>query len=530
MRRRFWPKFSLAAKCRILFGMAVVLILAATLYLPWIQMDGLSKEADVQAALQVALVARLTANLDAQDDWLTVGEHLARDWPATVRSIQAMKLPPLDPPTLYSIEQEEDLREQAPRGFLLESFRRFRQEPALQYTRKFQEDLDGHWVRLALAIRTPETDPQPNTLRGMIHVRLPIQNEGQRWSLIVLLLAGLSGGFLAMLVFYLVTQYLILSPVRELRGVAEQVTGGDTDVRAGIATGDEFEELADAFNDMLAHLEESHDELRTINRSLDVKLGELAETNVALYESNKLKSEFIANVSHELRTPLGLIINFAELLRDALEDPPKDRSRVTRYALNILRNGRSLLEIINDLLDLAKIEAGKVELHITEFSVSETCAGLTDFVRPLADKKNIRLEHPTRDDLPLLRSDSGKVKQILYNLLSNAIKFTPDGGQVGLEAGGGEDGYVWVVVTDTGPGIDQEMFSLIFEKFRQIDSSLTREHSGTGLGLAITKELVNMLGGSIKVESQVGVGSTFTVTLPIETPQLTQKKLIPLTD
>jgi len=520
------PKISLAAKCRLLFGVAVLSILAATLYLPWVRMDLLSKDAAVRLALRAALAARLTANIDSQTDWQASEALLAREWTATAK---ALKLPSVVP-TLYAVDRQDDIRRFAPRGFILESFRRLQQDPTLEYTHKFQSDPNGPTLRFALAVRSNETDPQPNKLRGIIHVTLPVPNEDRHWSLIVLLASGLSGGFLAVLVFYLVTQYLILSPVRELRGVAEQVTGGDIDVRADIATGDEFEELAEAFNDMLAHLKASHDELRTINLSLDVKLEELAETNVSLYESNKLKSEFIANVSHELRTPLGLIINFAELLRDALEDPPEDKTRVMRYTQNILRNGRSLLEIINDLLDLAKIEAGKVELHVTEFSLIDTCNSLIDFVRPIADKKGIRLSEPLTQDLPAMRSDSGKIKQILYNLLSNAIKFTPDGGAVTVTATAVNADAVAITVSDTGPGIEEEMFTVIFEKFRQIDSSLTREHGGTGLGLAITKELANMLGGTIRVESEVGQGSSFTVTLPVAAPKKTTQKLIPLND
>ncbi len=129
-----------------------------------------------------------------------------------------------------------------------------------------------------------------------------------------------------------------------------------------------------------------------------------------------------------------------------------------------------------------------------------------------------------------MHSDAGKVKQILYNLLSNAIKFTPPGGRVRLDAAGGEDGSVRLRVSDTGPGIEPEKFGVIFEKFRQIDSSLTREHSGTGLGLAITKELVSMLGGTIQIESEVDKGSMFTVTLPVSVPQETRRMLVPLND
>jgi two-component system, NarL family, sensor histidine kinase BarA len=520
-----WYNISLAGKCLVLFGAAVILILAATLYLPWQQMQSFADTADVRSGQVIAAAARGASNVDYQE-WDAAAAQLLRDWPATSRSLMLVR----KPPELISKDDLPELRRIAPRGFLVEAFREFQKDPNRLYVFKFQEHDDLRRLRLAMAVRTSETDPQPNQLRGILHVRMPVDVQNRQWSVIVLLLAGLSGCVLAVLVFYFVTQRLFLSPVRDLRELAEQVTEGDMNVRAEIATGDEFEDLGEAFNDMLTRIKESHDELRTINRSLDVKLGQLAEANVALFESNKLKTEFIANVSHELRTPMGLIINFAELLRDAIEDPPEDTTRLTRYANHILKAGRSLLEMINDLLDLAKIEAGKVELHVTEFSIEATCAALVDFVRPLADKKRIALEVSVEKAPANLHSDAGKVKQVLYNLLSNAIKFTPEGGTVEIAVNSAGSDYVTFDVRDTGPGIDPEMVEAIFEKFRQIDSSLTREHGGSGLGLAITKELVHLLGGTISVESTVGVGSTFTVRLPRTAPREPQRKLIPLTN
>ncbi|NOT01751.1 MAG: HAMP domain-containing histidine kinase [Phycisphaerales bacterium] len=525
------PRMSLAAKIPILFGVAVLLILAATLYLPWVRMNTLNETADLRLALLVAQVSRVASNVDLTDDLSAARTTLSREWPRLVDRLgESLGLPEDTPePQFLFPEDEASLGAESPRGFRLESFQLLRRDPTLAYTQKISMG-DDPIVRLALAIRTPETHPEPRRFRGLLYVQVPIAADHLNWSLIVIVLSGLSGGFLAVLVFYLVTQHLFLTPVLALTSVTEQVTGGDTKVRADIRTGDEFEQLASAFNDMLLRLNASHEELRTINRSLDVKLEELAQTNVALYESNRLKSEFIANVSHELRTPLGLIINFAELLRDAIEDPPEDKSRMTRYAVNILRNGRALLEIINDLLDLAKIEAGRIELHISEFSVVETCGALIDFVRPLADKKRIELPEPQCGELPPVQSDAGKVKQILYNLLSNAIKFTPEGGRVTLSAEAVGADRVRMIVSDTGPGIDKDKFGLIFEKFRQLDSSLTREHSGTGLGLAITKELTQLLGGSIEVASEVGLGATFTVMLPVEAPARIHQKLVALND
>ena len=180
-----------------------------------------------------------------------------------------------------------------------------------------------------------------------------------------------------------------------------------------------------------------------------------------------------------------------------------------------------LLELINDLLDLAKIEAGKLELHITEFDPAMVCSDLMDLVRPLADKKNLDLAADVPAFLPSMRSDAGRVKQILYNLLSNAIKFTPEKGRVMLSAeplGSPSTDQIALRVSDSGPGIAKDQQKSIFEKFRQLDSSVTRSHGGTGLGLAITRELAHLLGGTITVDSEEGRGSTFTVTLPLVTP------------
>jgi signal transduction histidine kinase len=289
------------------------------------------------------------------------------------------------------------------------------------------------------------------------------------------------------------------------------VSQGDHSTRSQIATGDEFEELSRAFNAMLTHLQTSENELRTINRSLDTRMDELAERNVALFEANKIKGQFLAMVSHELRTPLTSIIGFAELLREAAT---AQGGRALRYAENIVSSGRMLLGLINDLLDLAKIEAGKLDLHIAATDMGELLRNLVDFVRPLADKKSLQLVAEIPAEPLLITSDPGRIQQILYNLLSNAVKFTPMGGLVEVKLTGLPDDLVAVSVRDTGIGIPAEKLPHVFERFRQLDDSMTREHSGTGLGLAISKELVTLLRGAISVTSEVGKGSTFCVTLP----------------
>jgi signal transduction histidine kinase len=294
-------------------------------------------------------------------------------------------------------------------------------------------------------------------------------------------------------------------------------------VRSQIATGDEYEALSRAFNAMLSHLESSENELIRINKSLDTKLGELAERNVALFEANKIKSQFLANVSHELRTPLTSIIGFAELLREAAT---KDGGRPLRYSENIVSSGRMLLGIINDLLDLAKIEAGKLELHLGPVDLKEMASNLMDFMRPLADKKSLQLVANVSEELASIHSDGGRIQQVLYNLLSNAVKFTPDGGLIELNLRSLGDDGVKIAVRDTGIGIPEDQMANVFEKFWQLDNSMTREYGGTGLGLAISRDLVQLVGGSLTVESEPGKGSTFTVTLPRTAPEVTDPVLI----
>lgn len=322
--------------------------------------------------------------------------------------------------------------------------------------------------------------------------------------------AGLLAGLLAIATFWFVTTRLVLSPVRVLRGYALRVADGDLSLRSDINTGDEFEQLSDVFNTMLENLKSKQDQLFRVNKSLDLKLVELAESNVTLYEANKMKNEFLANVSHELRTPLNSIIGFAEVLGATLEGRtgPIDEKR-HRYASNIVLSSKRLLELINDLLDLAKIEAGRLEVRAAPVSPRDTCEGLAALIRPLAEKKNVSVRVKLEPQLPPLVTDAGKLQQILFNLLANAVKFSPPNGIVVLavEAAKPRDGFgshdeVAFRVVDQGPGVDPEDHEKIFEKFIQLETSVTREHGGTGLGLTISRELAELLGGTIRVESR----------------------------
>jgi len=256
---------------------------------------------------------------------------------------------------------------------------------------------------------------------------------------------------------------------------------------------------------------------------------EQAEARSEQSESaNLAKSQFLANMSHELRTPLNSVIGFSEILADETFGALNDRQ--LRYSNNILNSGRHLLQLINDILDLAKVEAGRVELMRNTFSVGKALSEVQTIVKTMANKKHISLEFEAAPDLPSLFADEAKFKQIMYNLLSNAIKFTPDGGKVLVtaaiqnEAGADSssaDESLRVAVTDTGIGIKARDQERVFKEFEQVDSSYSRKQQGTGLGLALTKRLVEMHGGRIGVESEgvEGKGSRFTFLIPFPNPR-----------
>ncbi len=369
-----------------------------------------------------------------------------------------------------------------------------------------------------------------NDLMAVVKVVMPdsVTRRAINWNRALLLATAIMTVFLAMLVAYAIVRYVIVKPLGHLRDVADEVRKGNVQARAEIHTADEFEELGVAFNRMLRGLVDSQEELRKVNDSLDDKVDKLAQANLHLYEMNRLKSDFLATMSHELRTPLNSIIGFSDVLGSIQSLDDKQR----RYVQNIRSSGRMLLEMINDILDLAKIEAGKMEVRPSTFRMEAIVSAQCDMARPLAEKKNIDLEFDVEPGLEAIEQDPAKVQQILANLLSNAVKFTPEGGRIDVRARlePGEEPAVpaalLLEVSDTGVGIAPEEQQTIFEKFRQSrvfqagDDAMTREFSGTGLGLSIVRELCRLLGGDISVESQLGKGSRFTVRLPLAYPGL----------
>jgi len=239
---------------------------------------------------------------------------------------------------------------------------------------------------------------------------------------------------------------------------------------------------------------------------------EIGDKNREIEAANQHKSEFLANVSHELRTPLNAIIGFSEVLLEKFFGELNEKQN--EYVDDILSSGRHLLSLINDILDLSKIEAGRMELELTTFYLPDAIENALTLIRERASRHGIKLDRVIDDRLGDFRGDERKVKQVLVNFLSNAVKFTPEGGRITVEARLG-DSAVIVSVIDTGIGIAKDDQEPIFEEFRQASGNYAQKREGTGLGLTLTRRFVEMHGGKIWVESEVGKGSTFTFTLPI---------------
>ncbi|MDP8262595.1 MAG: ATP-binding protein [Candidatus Ancaeobacter aquaticus] len=346
----------------------------------------------------------------------------------------------------------------------------------------------------------------------------------------------------ASLVIGLIVSKIITKPITVLRAATEKISQGKLSQKVVISSKDEIGELGKSFNIMTDKLMNFTDEVRTKNEELENTNKKVSHTNKELHTAldelqiktvrlntlnNELqkvsrhKSEFLANMGHELRTPMTAIIGYTKLVLKQLDDTLSDKHKKNLH--NVLLSSEHLLTLINDILDLSKIEAGKMQLNFTSFDLRDVINTVLTMVKPIADEKNLTLIPDIPAELPTMYSESDKIRQILLNLIGNSVKFTQEGNitisvkivKMTLIDQTHTD-FALIDVKDTGIGISENDHELIFEDFRQSDGSITRKYGGTGLGLSISRKLARMVGGDITVKSTLGEGSTFSIHFPID--------------
>ncbi|MCO5978362.1 sensor histidine kinase [Ideonella oryzae] len=294
----------------------------------------------------------------------------------------------------------------------------------------------------------------------------------------------------------------VSQPIRELHQGSQALAEGRLGTRITIQSNDELEDLAAQFNVMAANLQELYRDMS----------GKIAERTRDLELANRHKSEFLTNMSHELRTPLNSIIGFSDVLREEMFGPLNERQR--EYAHDIHASGEHLLSLINDVLDLSKIEAGHMELNLSTLEVTDLVQHTAAMMRERCTRGELTLKLMLDETPDTWVADARRVKQILLNLLGNAVKFTPQGGTISIRAGTNDSEGLWLEVCDTGVGIAPEHQAMVFEEFRQVGDDILRKSEGTGLGLPLVRRLVRLHGGDVTLRSVVGEGTTFRFNLP----------------
>lgn len=333
---------------------------------------------------------------------------------------------------------------------------------------------------------------------------------------------GFESGLYAFLVLMVTTlgslyfflNRFVIRPLSEMTSIISAMKSDDFTTKLPIVANNEFGILADAFNARSEKVYEYYQQVEDRNQQLIDANEKLFEARAEAERANTSKSQFLANMSHELRTPLNAIIGYSEMLLDEVNR--LDSSEIIPELLKILSSGKHLLELINDVLDISKIEAGKVELYLEEFDVRQVVSGVEKLILPMIERNKNVLKIQIDDDVNIMFSDVMKIRQNLLNLLSNAAKFTEKGRitlQVQQEIGEDKK-YIVFKIKDTGIGMAENQVKKVFQSFIQADVSTAKRFGGTGLGLSITREFCRLLGGDISVISELGKGSTFTMKLP----------------
>jgi signal transduction histidine kinase len=360
---------------------------------------------------------------------------------------------------------------------------------ALTGNNALMEDSNAEYMDVAVPVSGDDTGER--YIISIYDTKQTVQDLNKE--LITLIIQAVLIGFVMSAVLSLILSRTLLQPILGMTKAAEAMAGGDFSRKITVESNDEIGILADTFNNMACRLESTLEEIK---------------------KSEAVRREFVANVSHELRTPLTSIKSYAETLTD-FHDIPKEME--VDFLHVILNESDRMTKIVQDLLDLSRFDAGRSKFTYEKFSLEKSVRDVYDAIALEAKKRGHEINLELEWKLPLVRGDRARVEQVLINILTNAVKYTPDGGKIDIYSGKtGEN--VWVKISDTGIGIPQDDLPRVFDRFYRVDKARSRESGGTGLGLSIAKEIAEMHGGNIFIESVPGKGTTVTVVLPIEGP------------